>query len=73
MMGEIEVAGVVEGYQMDVGMGHIDAHHRCPNLDARAYLFQASRHLTTEEMELDEQLVVEIEDVVNLFLGDTST
>lgn len=34
VMAEVEVAGLIEGHEVDVDMGHIDAHHGLADLDA---------------------------------------
>ena len=36
MMAEVEVAGLVQGHEVDVDVGHVDAHHGLANLDAGA-------------------------------------
>lgn len=69
MVAEIEVAGVVERHEVDVGVGDVDADDGDAHLDAGAYLFKALGHATAEAVEGDEEVVVEVEDVVDLFFG----
>ena len=54
---------------MDVYMGYINAHHSLANLDAGAYFLQTLGHTLGKKMQLAEQLVVQIKDVIHLFLG----
>ena len=70
MMAKIEVAGLVEGDEVDMHMRHIDAHHGLTYLDAGAHFLQPLGNALGEEMELAEEVVVEVEDVVHLLLGD---
>lgn len=67
-MAEVEVAGLVKGHEVNVDVGDIDAHHGFTNLDAGADFFQAFGHSFSEEMELAEEPVVEVEDVVHFLL-----
>lgn len=69
-MREAEVAGLVEGHKVDVRVGHIDAHHGLADLDAGAHLLEALGDALGEEVQLAEELVVEVEDIVDLLLGD---
>ena len=70
MVAEVEVAGLVEGHEVDVGVGHVDAHDGFADLDAGTDLLEATGHLLGEEVELAEEVVVEVEDVVDFLLGD---
>lgn len=70
MVCEVEVARLVEGHKVYVRMGHVDTHHGFADLDAGAHLLEALGDALGEEMELAEELVVEVEDVVHLLLGD---
>lgn len=70
MVCEVEVARLVEGHEMDVGVRHIDAHHGLANLDAGTNLLEPLGDALGEEMKLAEELIVEVEDVVYLLLGD---
>ena len=69
-MREVEVAGVVERHEVDVGVRHIDAHNCLANLDAGTHFFQSASHAATEQMQLGEELFIEVEDVVDLLFGD---
>ena len=70
MVREAEVAGFIEGDKMDVGVRHVDADNGLPYFDAGAYFFQSPGHLAAEEVQLGEEFVVEVEDLVDFFLGD---
>ena len=67
---EAEVTGFVEGYEVYMCVWHVDAHHSLADLDARAHLLEALGNALCEEVQLAEELIVEVEDVVDLFLGD---
>lgn len=71
MVRKVEVAGLVERHKMDVGMWHINTHHSFANLDARADLFQAAGDTACEEMKFGIEVVVEVEYIVDFFLGNT--
>lgn len=67
---KVEVAGLVEGHEVDVGVRDVDADDGFADLDAGADLLKASGDALGEEVELAEEVVVEVEDVVDLLLGD---
>lgn len=71
MMGEIEVARRVDWHQVNMRMRHIDTHHSDAYLDARTDFLQTPCHTAAEQVKIDEQLVVEIENIIHLLLGDT--
>ena len=71
MLGEVEVGGSVERDEMDVCMRHVDSDHCHPYLDARADLFEAFSYGLAEEVQFDKKLIVNIEDIIDLFLGNT--
>ena len=71
MMGEIEVARRVERHQMDMRMRHINAYHSHSNLHAWTDLLQPPSHTAAEEMQIDKQLVIKVENIIHLFLGNT--
>ena len=71
MVSEIEVTRFVERHEVYMCMRHIDAYNSLSHLDAGAHLLQTPRHATAEEVKLREQFVVEVEDVVDLLLGNT--
>lgn len=71
MMAEVEVAGLVERHEMDMDVGDVDAHHGLADLDAGAHLFEALGHTACKKMELGEEVLVEVKDIVHLFLGNT--
>ena len=70
MMAEIEVPRLVERHEVDVDMWNVDANHSLADFDAGADLLKASGDALGEEVELAEEVVVEVEDVVDLLLGD---
>lgn len=70
VMAEIEVAGIVERHEMDVCMWHIDANDGNADFDTGADLFEAFGYTATEAVQSDKEVVVEVEDIVDLFLGD---
>ena len=70
MMAKIEVAGFVEGHQMDVRMRHIDAYNGNADLDARTDLFKTPCDMTAEKVQVDKKLVIEVENVVDFLFGD---
>ena len=70
VVAEIKVAGIVERHQVNVGMGDVDSYDSDTDFDAGTYLFEAFGHLAAETVQGDKQVVVEVEYVVNLFLGD---
>jgi hypothetical protein len=69
-MAEIEVAGLVERHEVDMHMRHIDTYNGLANFDARTNLFQTLGNAFGEEMKLAEKLIVEVENIVDLLLGD---
>lgn len=70
MMAEIEVAGIVERHEVDVSMRHINAHDGDTDLDAWANLLEARGNTTAEAMKVDKKVIVEVENIVDLLLGD---
>ena len=70
MVPEVEVAGAVERHEVDVDVGHIDAHHGLADFDAGAHLLEAASHPLGKEVQLGEEGVVEVEDVVDFLLGN---
>ena len=70
MVSEIEVAWFVERHEMDVHMGHIDAHHSLADLDAGTDFLEPFGNALGEEVQFGKGGVVEVKDVVDLFLGD---
>ena len=70
MVGEIEVAGFVERHQMDMCMRHVDTDDRDTDFDTGAGFLEAFGHLAAELMQIDKEVVVEVEDIIHLFLGD---
>lgn len=55
---------------MDMSVRHIDADDSFADLDAGAHLLEATGNATGKEMELGEKLVVEVEDIIDLLLGN---
>lgn len=70
MVREIEVAGGVERHQMDVYMRHIDTDNRHTHLTAGTYLLDSLSHTLAKQMQTGKEIVIQIEDIINLALGD---
>ena len=70
VMREVEVAGLVEWHEVDVGMRHIDTYHGFADLDAGADLLEPFGDTLGKEMEFTEEVVVEVEDVVDFLFRD---
>ena len=69
-VGKVEVGRLGERYEVNVGVGDVDADDGLPHFDAGAYFFQSLGHTLGKEVQLAERLIVEVEDVVDLLLGD---
>ena len=69
MVGEVEVAGFVEGHEVDVDMRHIDTHHSLADLDAGTDFLKSLGDALGKEMELGKEVVVEVEDIIHFLLG----
>ena len=70
MVAEVEVARAVERHKMDMNMRYVDAHHSLAHLDTWANLLETLGYTLGEKVQFTEELVVEVEDIVHLFLGD---
>jgi len=68
VVAEIEIAGIVERHKVDVRVRNIDTDNGHTDFDAGADLLEAFGNLAAEAVQLDEEVVVEVEDVVDLFL-----
>ena len=71
MMAEVEVARIVERHKVNMRVRHINADNSDTHLDAGANLLEAFSNPAAETMKIDEEIVIKVEDVVLLFLGDT--
>ena len=70
MMAEIKVSVIVERHEVDVCMWHVKSDYSHSNLDTGTYLFDSAGDLAAKAMQLDKEGVVEVENIVNLLLGD---
>jgi hypothetical protein len=70
MMAEIEIAGVVERHQVDVGVRDIDSYDGNTDLNAGTNLFEATRDSAAEAVQFNEEVVVEVENIIDLLFGD---
>lgn len=70
MVAKVHVSRLVERDEMDVGMGHIYAYYGFAYLDTGADLFEGFGYGAGEEMETSIKLVIEVENIIHLFLGD---
>lgn len=70
VVAEVEVGGSVEGQEVDVGVGDVNADHSHSDLDAGTDFFQSDGYLLGKELELGVEDVVEVEEVVDLGFGD---
>ena len=64
---EVHVAFVLEGHEVDVGVGHFEAEHRHSYLAAGEGGFDGTGHALGEEGHLGQFLVVDVKDIVSLF------
>ena len=67
---EVEVGLGLHGDEVDVGVGYFQSQHGYAYLDAGAHLFEAFGHAVCEVLEFAVEVLIEVEYVVNLFLGD---
>ena len=70
MMMEVEVGFGLHGYQMDVGVGHFETQHGDTHFDTGTGLFEAAGHAVGKALKVAIEVLVEVEDVVDLLLGN---
>ena len=70
MMTKIEIARIVQREQVDMCVGNVDAHHGLSDLDARTGFLESLGDALGKEMEFTEELIIDVEDIVDFFLGD---
>ena len=71
MVCEIQVTWIIQRHQMNMRMRHIDTHHSDTHFDAGTDFLQTLGHHAAESVQCDKKIIVQIEDIVYLLLGDT--
>lgn len=66
MVTEIQVAGFVEGHQVNMCVRHINANHCNAHLNAGAYFLESLGNSTAETMQLNEEFIIEVEYIIHL-------
>ena len=67
---EEHIALLLQGYEMDMGVGNLHAQHGHADALAGEGFFECHGHLLGEEVQACEFVVLEVEDIVYLTLGD---